>query len=78
MEILNALARSCLRVELVWIKAHHNYVGNERADELARNAIFNNIVLFGTYPPHSYLSANYGQVYTISGLKYGSHKTHVE
>ena len=34
METLNALANSCLRVELVWIKAHHNYDGNERADEL--------------------------------------------
>ena len=54
MEILNALAKSCLRVDLVWIKAHHNYAGNERADELARNAVFNNVVLFSTYPPHSY------------------------
>ena len=54
MDTLNALARACIRVELVWIKAHHNYAGNERADELARNAVFNNVVLFSTYPPHSY------------------------
>ena len=54
METLNTLAKSCLRVELVWIKAHHNYAGNERADELARNAVFNNVVLFSTYPPHSH------------------------
>ena len=43
MVILNELAKSCLRVELVWIKAHHNYTGNERADELARNAVYNNV-----------------------------------
>ena len=45
MEVLNTLATSHLRVELVWIKAHYNYMGNERADELARNAVFNNISL---------------------------------
>ena len=54
MEVLNTLATSCLRVELVWIKSHYNCMGNERADELARNAVFNNIVLFWTYPPHSF------------------------
>ena len=54
MEVLNTLATSCFRVELVWIKAHYNFMGNERADELARNAVFNNIVLFCTYPPLSF------------------------
>ena len=54
MEALDTLATQCIRVELVWIKAHNRYMGNESADELARNAVFNNIVLFGTYPPHSY------------------------
>ena len=39
MEVLSTLATSCLRVELVWIKAHYDYMGNERADELARNGL---------------------------------------
>ena len=57
MAVRNTLARDCLRVELVWIKAHDNYMGNERADELARNAVFDNIVLFSAYPSHSYFKS---------------------
>ena len=44
-----------LRLELSWIKAHNNYIGNERADELARNATFSAITYWGILPPFSYL-----------------------
>ena len=54
VNILNALGNICIRLELGWIKAHNNYLGNERADELARNAVYNNIVDFSVDPPHSY------------------------
>ena len=44
-----------LRLELSWIKAHNNYMGNERADELARNATFSAITYWSVLPPFSYL-----------------------
>ena len=34
-----------------WIRAHNNYRGNERADELARNSVYHNIVHFSIEPP---------------------------
>ena len=54
MKILNQLAQKRFRVELTWVKAHNNYTGNERTDELARNAVYNNIIQFNIDPPHSY------------------------
>ena len=51
---LNKLASRACRLELNWIKAHNNYEGNERADELAKNAVYNNVIYFGLDPPHSY------------------------
>ena len=44
----------CFRVELNPVKAHNDYTGNERVDELARNAVYNNIIQFNIDPPHSY------------------------
>ena len=38
---LNQLADSTQRVELCWIKAHVGYDGNEKADQLAREAVKN-------------------------------------
>ena len=58
IEALNILGEKTYRLELSWIKAHNNYMGNERADELARNAIYNNIVLFNIAPPHSLFKSN--------------------
>ena len=49
---------SLVRLELSWIKAHNNYEGNERADELARNATFNAITYWDIAPPFSYLKRN--------------------
>lgn len=51
INLFNLLSRSCLRLELVWIKAHNNYKGNERADELARNAVHNNKRQFNVEAP---------------------------
>ena len=75
-DILNTLAKSCMRVELVWIKAHPSYVG--KWDELARNAVFNNIVLFCTYLNTAISNGNYGKAYTKSGRKSGLNKTPAE
>ena len=51
IQSLNTLATQVKRLELNWIKAHNNYKGNERADELARNAVYENIIFFGVDPP---------------------------
>ena len=37
------------RLQLDWIKAHSNYAGNERADKLARNAVYVNNIFFLIY-----------------------------
>lgn len=62
MQTLNILGKLCHRVELVWIKAHNNYLGDERADELARNAVFNNIIYFDIYLPHSFFKQQLKEV----------------
>ena len=41
---LNLLADSTKRVEICWIKAHIGHDGNERADQLAREAVKNSQV----------------------------------
>ena len=51
---LNFLTNCSLCVELVWVKAHNNYQGNERADELARNSVYNNEIQFSVDPPKSF------------------------
>ena len=53
VEALNVLGSDRQRRELNWIKAHNNYSGNERADELARNATYHNVVNFSIDPPFS-------------------------
>lgn len=50
VESLNELGTSRERVELNWIKAHNNCLGNERADELARNSAHHNVVNFSIDP----------------------------
>ena len=45
---LNQLADSTERVELCWIKAHVGHEGNERADQLAQEAVKNSQVGFNT------------------------------
>ena len=51
VEALNTLGQDKERLELNWIKAHLNYTGNERADKLARNAVYHNVVNFNIDPP---------------------------
>ena len=38
-ETLNKLANEVARLEICWIKAHIGHEGNERADQLAREAV---------------------------------------
>lgn len=61
IESLNELGVARERVEINWIKAHNNYSGNERADELARNSVYHNIVNFNIEPPFSEIKANLNQ-----------------
>ena len=58
VEALNVLGVNRERLELNWIKSHNNYRGNERADELARNAAYHNVVNFSIDPPLSTKKAN--------------------
>ena len=53
---LDLLAKTCRRVTLVWIKAHVGHEGNERADELAKQATTKK-KLTTIAPPHSYIKA---------------------
>ena len=55
---LNRLGEKCFRLEINWIKAHNNYKGNERADELARQAVQLDDIYTGLNPPASTLKRN--------------------
>ena len=54
MNALYTLGTKVNRLELAWIKAHNNCWGNERADELAKNSMYNSIGYFDIRPPLSY------------------------
>ena len=58
--VVNELGANRHRLELNWIKAHNNYYGNERADELARNAAYHNVVNFNIEPPFSEIKMQQG------------------
>ena len=45
---LNVLANKTKRVELCWIKAHIGHEGNERANQLAREASKNSVIQINT------------------------------
>ena len=64
VEALNNLGADKQRLELNWIKANNNYLGNKRADELARNAAYHNIVNFSIDPPFSVIKSNLNQAIT--------------
>lgn len=66
VDSLHKLADRVFRLELNWIKACNNYQGNERADELAKIAVYNNIVYFGQDPPHSFFrKLPWDAIYTL-------------
>ena len=50
---LNITRSRAARLQLDWIKAHNNHTGNERADELARNSVYESNVFFDIQPPMS-------------------------
>ena len=58
---LNELGVDRQRLELNWIKAHNNYE-NERADQLARNSAYHNIVNFSIDPPISTLKTKLNDI----------------
>ena len=73
---LNKLGEKLDRLELNWVKAHNNYTGNERADEMARNAVYNNIVFFGLDPPHSYFQKQlWNAIYELWNERWSKDKT---
>lgn len=51
-------------LKLEWIKAHTNYKGNERADELVRNAVFQSVVYFDVLPPMNFLKTQLKEMIT--------------
>ena len=51
---LNITGAQTTRLQLDWIKAHSNHIGNERADELARNSVYVNNIFFDIQPPMSF------------------------
>ena len=52
VESLNELGVNRQRLELNWMKAHNNYLADERADELSKNSAYHNIVVhFRIEPP---------------------------
>ena len=54
IDALNTLGSMVNRLDLAWIKAHNNYSGNERADELAKNSMYNSVGYFNVKPPLSF------------------------
>ena len=64
---LSKLGEKVNSLELNWVKAHNNYIGNEKANEMARNAVYNNIVFFALDPPHSYFKKQlWNAIYDLS------------
>ena len=65
IESLNALAHKSSRLEICWIKAHIGHLGNERADQLAREAAKYSEVILNTPPSWTtYKQAIKTQIYS--------------
>lgn len=77
-ESLNRLADRVCRLELNWIKAHNNYEGNKGAVELAKNAVYSNIIYFGLDPKHIFFkNRQWNAIYNEWNKRWAGEKTFV-
>ena len=58
-------------MEIYWIKAHIGHDGNERADQLAREAVKNSQIKINTPQSWACYKAQLKQEFTVNGNKDG-------